>query len=58
MPKLLAKLFHGHFFGFLTLHLCEILSKINRGIPPDHFEVYYLSVRQNLEPIFMFAFEG
>ena len=58
MPKLLAKLFHGRFFGFLTLHLCEILSKINRGIPLDHFEVYYLSVRQNLEPIFMFAFEG
>ena len=58
MPKLLAKLFHGCFLGFLTLYLYEILSKINRGIPLDHFEVYYLSVRQNLEPIFMFAFEG
>ena len=46
------------FFGFFTLHLCDILSKIDRGIPPDNFEVYYLSVGQNLEPIFMFAFEG
>ena len=58
MPKLLEKLFHAGFLGFFTLYLFDILSKINRGIPADHVEVYYLSVRQNLEPIFMFAFEG